>query len=256
MGKTIKYELRRNLTSYLVLLVVFGLIEAAFIFGVFSDNDKVTGISIILLMVASFAMYFYVLFSSVSAYKRDIETKQGFMVFMTPVSTFSIIGAKLIVTLITGFGCVALIGVCFAIDWKLLLDKVAGLGDFVDIMEKFMDSMGFPTDKILLAALATIVVFLLSFYLLVTLAYLAVSLSNTLLSNKKGKGFISFILFVVLYIVVTIISNKLPHPIESGEIKTITDAFAHNIPQYLFYLASIILSFLGSAWLLNNKINL
>ena len=256
MGKTIKYELRRNLSSYIVLLVIFGLIEAGFIIGIFSDNSKLTAITFVLLMFASFAMYFYVLFSSVSAYKRDIETKQGFMVFMTPVSTFSIIGAKLIVTLITGFGCVLLIGLCFALDWHLLLDKVAGLENFVDIMNDFMKAMNIPTDKILLAAVAAIFVFLLSFYLLVTLAYLAVSLSNTLLSNKKGKGLIGFVFFIVLYILVTVISNKLPHPIDSNDVKTIWNAFFYNLPQYLFHIVSIVLSFLGSAWLLNNKINL
>ena len=46
---------------------------------------------------------------------------------------------------------------------------------------------------------------------MITIAYLAVSLSSTVLQNKKIKGVVSFILFVALYVLVSYIAYKLPH---------------------------------------------
>ncbi len=255
MLKTIKYEFRRSIGAFIILGVIFGLLELYYLYGVFADKTKHMGIAIVLLMIASMAMYMFVLLFSILSYKKDIEQKQGYLVFMTPTSTYSVIGAKLITTLITGVAIVAVIFALFAIDWKILMSKDKNLSNFIDLMEDVFEAMSFKTDNIILGLLALVFVFLISFYLMVTIAYLALSLSNTLLSNKKGKGFISFVFFIILYIVITVISNKLPH-IGKQPFTQITDAMIYNIPQYLFHTVMIVVCFYSSAWLLNNKINL
>ncbi|MBP3238780.1 MAG: ABC transporter permease [Lachnospiraceae bacterium] len=255
MLKTIKYEFRRSIGAFIILAVIFGLLELYYFYGILADKTKHMGIAIVLLMIASMAMFFFVLIFSITSYKHDIEQKQGYLVFMTPTSTYSVIGAKLITTLITGIVIVAVIFGLFALDWKILMNKDKNLKNTIDVLHDVFETMGFKTDKIILGLLATVFVFLISFYLLVAIAYLAISLSNTLLSNKRGKGFISFVFFIILYIVITIISNKLPH-IGSDSFDNLTEAMRYNIPQYLFNLVMMIACFYSSAWLLNNKINL
>ncbi len=256
MLTSLKYEFRRNRSSLIVLAVIFALLEGFFLFNIHRDKDSWIAISIVLLVLASIAMYFYVLFSSVSAYKRDIEQKSGYLVFMTPISTYAVIGAKLLCTLITGIGIVVFIGVLAVIDWNILVDNVGGLKFGINLVKQIFKSMNIPYDQILLGIIAMTLVFLISFYLLVAIAYLAISLSSTILQNKKGKNIISFIFFIALYVIVTVISNKIPKPYSATDNLDLLKVFIRFLPQYLFFIVVSVACFFGSAWLLENKISL
>ena len=91
---------------------------------------------------------------------------------------------------------------------------------------------------------------------MITIAYLAVSLSSTVLQNKKIKGVVSFILFVVLYVLVSYIAYKLPHLGKNVQVETMLDAMYKNIPQLILYVVCMIGSYIGSATLLSKKISL
>ena len=99
-------------------------------------------------------------------------------------------------------------------------------------------------------------VVLIHFFTLITVAYLAVSLSSTVLQNKKIKGVVSFVLFVVIYVLMSYIAFKLPHLGEGMQATTMLEAIYASLPQFTLYLVCMIGSYIGSAALLSKKISL
>ena len=99
-------------------------------------------------------------------------------------------------------------------------------------------------------------VVLIQFFTMITVAYLAVSLSSTVLQNKKIKGVVSFVLFVVIYVLMSYIAFKLPHLGEGMQATTMLEAIYAYLPQFTLYLVCMIGSYIGSAALLSKKISL
>ncbi len=96
MLKLMKYEFRKQLTTKFLLLAVLGLLEIYFLYGVFSDNMDKTMRAVILLATLAFAGIFFVSFECIMTYYNDLKTKQSYMLFMVPQSTFSVMGAKIL----------------------------------------------------------------------------------------------------------------------------------------------------------------
>ena len=70
------------------------------------------------------------------------------------------------------------------------------------MLDDILGTRGLSIGSVIANVAGFIVVALIQFYTMITIAYLAVSLSSTVLQNKKIKGVVSFILFVALYVLV------------------------------------------------------
>ena len=90
----------------------------------------------------------------------------------------------------------------------------------------------------------------------ITLAYLAVSVCSTILQTKKIKGFISFVLFIVFYVILSVIASKIPHLSNPGPDATFMEAMYAVIPQIALYFVVMVASYIGSSVLLEKKISL
>lgn len=254
MLKMMKYEYRRSLGSLSMLLVIFGILQALLCVFVFKKDEGYVAIAATLLMFLFWICYIYVLFNGVSRYSKELKNKEGYLVFMTPISTYKIMGAKLLASFLTGCTFVAVFGVFGVIDAQLIADKF-NLGSFIDVIKSFIEAMGVSVDAILVTLLAFIITFLIEFYMIVTIAYLSVSLSATALQNKKGKTIISFILFVLLAGVVNAVALELPK-VEVQPDNVGIDALISIWPITLWYLAVSVISYLGTSVLLDKKISL
>ena len=104
--------------------------------------------------------------------------------------------------------------------------------------------------------LLTALVFLIQFFMTITLAYLAVSVCSTILQTKKIKGFISFVLFIVFYVILSVIASKIPHLSNPGPDATFMEAMYAMIPQIALYFVVMVASYIGSSVLLEKKISL
>lgn len=91
MLKLMKYELRKTAFSKLVLLVITAVAEIAFLIGVFWKKDNILAMGIIFLVMCTIFGVIYIGIESVNVLHRDLNTKQSYMLFLTPKSSYQIL---------------------------------------------------------------------------------------------------------------------------------------------------------------------
>ena len=211
MFKMIKYEFRKHITSIIILLIVYGLLEAVFLYGMIADNQNAVVISMALLIMLSVVSYVFILVLGISTYNNELKSKSGYLVYMTPISYYHIIGAKLLYTLFAGIGFAALIFLLLTVNYNMLANEYS-LNDFTTVFNVMLRTLGtdYTLGTLLLLMLVQIISMLVNFFMIVTVAYLAISLSTTILQNSKAKGFLSFFLFIVIIAVVLYLEGLIP----------------------------------------------
>ena len=211
MFKMIKYEFRKHISSIIILLIVYGLLEAVFLYGMIADNQNAVVISMALLIMLSVVSYVFILVLGISTYNNELKSKSGYLVYMTPISYYHIIGAKLLYTLFAGIGFAALIFLLLTVNYNMLANEYS-LNDFTTVFNVMLRTLGtdYTLGTLLLLMLVQIISMLVNFFMIVTVAYLAISLSTTILQNSKAKGFLSFFLFIVIIAVVLYLEGLIP----------------------------------------------
>ena len=116
MLKTMKYEVIRNKMVIIILFSILGAAEALFLFGLISDSKNMVGFGILGLVLGTSIIYFAIWLLGIMSFSHDLRDKTGYMVFLTPVSPYKIIIAKM------------LVGLCELIASALLLEKRLPLG--------------------------------------------------------------------------------------------------------------------------------
>lgn len=254
MFRLTKYEFRKNITVPAILLIVIGVLEIAFLCCLAVGKESYVGLSFGIQTLLMTFSYFIILVLSISSYSRELKSKSSYMTFMAPVSTYEIIGSKLLTSLITA----AIFGITLFIllpaNIVLIGMKYDEIKNFADAFEALMEFFGFKLGELIINGVMIIFEIMVSFYLVVVLAYLAITLSSTVLQNKKFKGVVSFILFGVLYGVLSWIALKIPVTIEnpSGYV----EAFVALVPTLMFYIACIVVGFFATGKLLKEKVSL
>ena len=139
MLKLMKYEFRKTGFSKLILLVVTLVAELAFLLGVFLEKDRLLATGIMILYLCAVIGIAYIGLESVLALHRDLNTKQSYMLFLTPHSSYEILGAKVlengISILITGifFALVA------ALDVLIATLYIGGVKEMMNMVKNFLD---------------------------------------------------------------------------------------------------------------------
>ena len=96
MLKLIKYEFRKTFLSKLILLAITALAEILFLAGVFLKWDKGLAIGTIGLVMCAVIGIFYIGIESLLVFHRDLNTKQSYMLFMTPKTSYHVLGSKVL----------------------------------------------------------------------------------------------------------------------------------------------------------------
>lgn len=253
MLKLIKYELRRNSGILGILAIVIAFIEAFTLFGLFTESSKLTSIGFVLLTIGGMVGFFMVFIMAIVSYSKELGSKESYMTFMTPVSTYKIIGSKLLTTgvvaLLTTIAAIILI----VVDFNLFIAKFSDIAEMKESFEQMFSIMGYNLGELIFSVFVQFVVFWLSIFTTICLAYLAITLSATVFANKRGRGFISFLIFVAINIAISYLGTKIPMvEIGSGNMKEI-------LAPLLSYLANVVImiaSFLGTGLLLDKKVSL
>ncbi len=258
MFKMIKYEFRKHITSIIILLIVYGLLEAVFLYGMIADNQNAVVISMALLIMLSVVSYVFILVLGISTYNNELKSKSGYLVYMTPISYYHIIGAKLLYTLFAGIGFAALIFLLLTVNYNMLANEYS-LNDFTTVFNVMLRTLGtdYTLGTLLLLVLVQIISMLVNFFMIVTVAYLAISLSTTILQNSKAKGFLSFFLFIVIIAFVLYLEGLIPEIYDTSKyVLTVGQAAVNQIPIVIASLVVAVGSFIGSGTLLSKHISL
>ena len=187
---------RSSLITKLIILGITVAAQLVYLIGLWRDKDTTVIIGMLLLFFTAMFGIIFIGLQSVLTLHRDMNTKQSYMLFMTPNSCYKILGAKML----ENFLSMLLGGVFFfglgALDVSLLVKHFPDLGSFMDafrgILRMFNIDLG--VDASYLASLCFGM--LSSWFAIITAAFLADIVSSALLNGKKFNLLISFILFL------------------------------------------------------------
>ena len=210
MSKLLKYELRKTWALKLIILGVTAAAELAFLITLFLDteNHEVLGVTCVLLFFIALGGTILIGVQSVLTLHRDMNTKQGYMLYMTPQNSFRILGAKLLengLSLVLAGAFFFLLGL---LDVTLLFSR---MGSLEELWKFFQDFVRMLNDEIQLNAqsiLCLVTELLASWLATVSIAYLADIISAALLNGRKMNGFLSFLFFILLTVLLSWIQNR------------------------------------------------
>ena len=214
MNMLLKYEMKKTLAMKLIILGITAVVELFFLGGVLfwspaGSADEVIGISVLLLVFLAFGGVMLIGIQSVLVLHRDMNTKQGYMLYMTPRNSYQILGAK---TLENGLSLV-LAGAFFfllgLLDITLLLSRVGQLETLWNYAKDFLRVLNSEITLSWQGVLCLVVAFLSSWLATVSVAYLADIVSAALLNGKRFNGLVSFIFFILLSILLSWLQNVL-----------------------------------------------
>lgn len=246
MGKLIKYEFRKSLFSKLIFIGITLLMEIVFLVGFYRKYDEALGIGALGLFFTALAGISYIGIESILILYRDLTTKQSYMLFMTPNSSYKILGAKALQNAAT----VLLSGVFFgglaALDFRLLSKNLVPYKDILDMVTTMLKDVD-PRLKLTPQTLAAVLLMILcSWVLQITAGYLAVVLSCTLLSGKKGAAIIGFIFYILISTLINWVTGKIPGP---------SDPVPYLLVRSCIYLVWSALMYFITAYLMDKKLS-
>ncbi len=201
MFKLMKYEFRKTQATKLILLAIIAIAEIAFLIGLYGNYDMTAGLSIVALVFLSFLGVFVVGLESITILHRDMNTRQSYMLFMTPNSSYKILGAKVLECGLSILLAGAFVFALGALDITLAVAREQGLNSLWEMIRSFLSHItinGRQLEINVPILAATLLNILTSWIMTIVSAYLAVVISAALLNGKKFNGLISFVLFLLL----------------------------------------------------------
>jgi len=243
MGKLLKYEFRKTWAVKLMILGLAAILEIAFLAGVFLRNsqgntDNLIGTTAALLAFLALGGVMIIGIQSVMTLHRDMNTRQGYMLYMTPKSSFQILGAKmaengLSLTLAGAF--FFLLGL---LDVTLLLSKLGQLEVLWKYFQDFVRMMNREIELNTRGVLCLVVEMLASWLATVSIAYLADIISSALLNGKKFNGLVAFLFFILL----TMALNWLQHLFVPGGMPVISMLLVQAVVALIYSAVMYVIS--------------
>ena len=212
MGKLFKYEFRKTWAMKLIILGLAAIAEIAFLAGVFLRNsagntDGLIATTAVILAFLAMGGVMLIGIQSVMTLHRDMNTKQGYMLYMTPKTSYQILGAKMAENGLS----LALAGAFFFLlgflDVTLLLSKLGQLEVLWKNFQEFVRMLNAEIELNTQGVLCLVVEMLSSWLATVSIAYLADIISSALLNGKKFNGLVAFLFFILL----TVVLNWIQH---------------------------------------------
>ena len=212
MLRLLKYEMRKTQMPKLILLAVTFIAEAVFLYGYWArkEGPLLTG-AVLLFFIAMTGITLMGILSLVTLHK-DMNTKQGYMLFMTPNSCYKILGAKVLECGLSLLIAGAFFFALGMLDMSMLLAQDANR----KIWEMMTEMIHAINQQIVIdPANISVLVFsmLASWLCTVTTAYLSDVVSSSLLNGKKGNMIVTFLLFLALNYGINLLLNLVPFSI-------------------------------------------
>lgn len=253
MGRLIKYEFRKDSGTYLTLFGILVVTEIYFLISFLLKSNNHMVLALVLAELGGSFGILALMISGAVSYSKEINSKYSYMTFMTPNSTYKIVGAKYLSLLIVTVAGTLIFSLFLGLNIKLITDRYKEIHIITAELDELGRAFGFNTGSYIASFLATLVTMMISFLFSVSCAYVAITLSTTILANRKGKAFLSIVFFFVIIILTSLIAGRIP-VMDYGD--TFLQYLAGNIFVYLFRLCLIAGSYLFVSYMLKKKISL
>ena len=253
MWTMLKYEIQRNRIAYSIFAGILAVLQIGYMIGININNEKLLASFILGLSFLGGITILFIMINGVSLYSRDLNQNTGYMVFMTPLSAYKIIGAKLLTTLIISSAFLAAFIGLGILDFNMFSNRfnVESLDVIIKIVSGRSDM---SLANLGMIAIWRIILLYLSTFTFILFAYFAMSLSATLLQNKKGKKALAFFIFIGMFVVLTLIERLImPTELLSADF---LEMFKSEWPSTLLEIVCCIGAFWGTGYMMEKKISL
>ena len=254
MLKLVKYEFRKNRTFLLILLGACIVLEGYFLISKQVHHETHLVVSAVLLAIAAFAVGICLFAVGIASYTNELKQKSSYLIFMTPNSGRKIIASKILYTLFLGLAFTALLCWFFTMDYSMFMEEFDAEHQYRGILEFLMLNQGMNIGQTLLTTAGMILSGLLEVLSIVGVIYFAVTLSSTVLQNKKGKGIVSLLLVVAFIFGLSKLSGL--YWDGNATFDTIMDVVKMLIPDAVQSAVVLTASIFGSAYLLDKHVSL
>ena len=198
MKNLIKYEFRKTWMAKLIILGIAAFAELAFLITLYLNKEGMNAATIVALTFLAMGGVMYIGIQSVVTMHQDMNTKQGYMLYMTPNSCYRILGGKVIENGISMFLAGAFFFALGVLDVTLLFGHHGELNRLWSMVQDLLRSLQLETKVDLSFFLAAAVAMLCAWLSTVVTAYLADVISTCVLYGKRFNGWLSFLLFILL----------------------------------------------------------
>lgn len=247
MLKLMKYEFKKTMFSKMVILVFTALAEAMFLAGLFLHWDKGLTIGTIGLTVCAWVGIMYIGIESLLVFHRDLNTKQSYMLFLTPRNSYQILGAKVLENGLSIFLAGAFFAALAALDSMAAVLYLEGLEEFLIVLKEIGYVWRIEMDISTYIVALTFFMVLASWLMLVVTGYFAILLSATVLSGKRFSGFVSFALFLTVAFIFYSLLGLVPE-----------DAFSQTGYMWFMIFAVLVMAlavYAVSGWIMERKLS-
>ncbi|MBR7040604.1 MAG: hypothetical protein IKI24_02050 [Clostridia bacterium] len=226
MKNLFKYEFKKTLITKLIILGITVVAQAIYLIGLWSkDRELTVAVGILLLFFTAMFGIVFIGLQSVLTLHRDMNTKQSYMLFMTPNSCYKILGAKMLENLLS-----MLIGGAFffglgVLDMSLLVKRYGQIDSIMDAMREILSVFGYGLNLDAGYMAGMVFGMLASWFATITAAFMADVVASALLNGKKFSLLISFILFLVLSYAMSRVSGLI-----AGDVTYQTTQVIENMP--------------------------
>jgi len=251
MAKTMKYEIIRNKLTLIILLGVLAWAEITFLFGLITNSARATELGVLFLMLGSGVSYFTVWLLGLLSFSKDLRQKSGYMVFLTPVSSYKVVFAKIIVALLELLGSAMLLMGVAALDIYLLGKK---FGKSMGAVKMFAEVFETTTDNIWAVFSSMLISGTISVVTLYAIAYLGSALAAMVTHAGSAQFWVGVVIVIGILIVYGILMDKIPL-IESHVRNIIWRRLIQRIPQMICSVVIAVGSAFGTGYLLDKKIS-
>lgn len=273
LGKLIKYEFKACGRTFfplyigiLVLAAINGLCNNYNIFSI-GDNGSSLGVSIenvqgilMLVLFALFvALFVLTILLTIQRFKKNLLDEEGYLMFTLPVSTKSLILSKYLVAII--FIVLSTLVAVVSFMFIGLFSGNINLNDIASMLTLDMFKDIFSSQDLWKFILYIITGLLIMYSMFIFTVYLAISVGQFPQFNKHrvAAGIIAFfVINTVLSYIQRLINNYI---FTSGTTTEIACNISFNITGYdvlgvVLNILLIVVLFMGTDWILNNKLNL
>lgn len=249
MIKLMKYEIRKQLISKILLLGLLIFVEIVLLFGILIRHEDMMRVAHAVFNVISLFGMLYLIIEPAMVLYSDLGKKQGYLLFMTPNSTAKIIGSKLLI------GVIQIIIIFSFMIGLIMINDICLSGYFnkdIDSLSNTFNAFGDVGFSMSEFAVTLQTISLMSFDF-ITLAFLAICISYSYVSMGKVNSFISVLLFFLIFIIEALAFGILFVMPFNGSGNTMTSFI---VVTHLMFVLPAIINYLGIVRLIERRISL
>lgn len=200
MLKIIKHEFIRGRAGILAMTVIAMLLIVMSLMGARTNTSWMEYLTLMLLIVFAFVSYIYSLVRGITAYSSELKDRTGYLLMMTPNSTYSIMFGKLIFSFLLAAAMLALSIVAIAAALINVFGSGLALRGYFYMFKAAMARFGINPNHVEGLLVMALISTLINIVMLVSLGYFTITVSATLFRKRRGHGFVTFLMFLAMLI--------------------------------------------------------